>query len=1104
VKTAAPAQAKEAPAKQQAAQTPAPALKVPQPLVAPGTFIQRKCACGGGCPRCEEEALAPVPIQPKLVVNAPGDRYEHEADRVAEHVTGTAPAPASAPVWSISRVIQQQADPAPGLSDSGPAGTMRTPSAISRGRAPPAQDSIESRISARRGYGSPLSGPALRFMESRFDADFSDVRIHADSDAHALNHDLHAYAFTTGRDIFFAEGQYRPGTGEGNRLLAHELTHVLQQSGGAARETRVQTAGWGEAAHKGVQERLILENSDLMCEVHIPGALSPDSDENVGFDEDRLSVRGFSDFYRSDSNLVSGVRSVKTDPKNPEAVGVPPHKYFNIGTKNKRRIFGASPIYSPKIKSRRPYVWDASPGFPPTFEIGELKPLFAEQFPAAAATGMLQVSAYTEGLAAFAGQVRDDSGVKTTVIPSGSPMQFKWGQGSGKRKAIRIPVELDLNKKRQQPASPDPDKVFLRHGKKERVWVVADPKEEGVLRYVSLPDPLAAAGSKTLLTRDQELQKILDFIKKQKQPKFENKLDKKSKPGPPPQNTLIQRKTCDAPNADLTGTWKEQWCVFETQRAQWSGSAKTPGSASEFLATEGEARKREVDADAKAGIGTPAEAQEKTTIKHIELWAGRSGWLLGLLRFRFGALFERVADLFGRIKTKFVSFRDTAKIAVEGGSWEKKAIQVIGEALIIFLKTLVSKIFQIASDCVHGIADKIIDYYLTELSEEVLKVLEPAREKFEQLQKDLEEKYAPFITAVTDVLKTIDKVRQVLSMLADIEWGLRILIEAISCASPPALGCLWGLVAQIGFDLAAAKAIGTNLFRTRIAEPAALKLLDATGIGDRIRTFISSIVGKIGFGDLVKTVQVCQPQPPLGGPRLSRDNMNVSNTDPDVVKARNELEKERPPDAMIEDLKKIMVSDDKPASKEEIEELVRKFRESKLSPDEFKKLLQKTKKGKIDVQQSIQQFAPPPTPPSTGPVQQPPGGGTGPGRPGGATGPLMIPASSAQQVLLKADWSKVPPGSFYLDKRHSPPLLLFRLSGKVRFGALVQFKEVTEKGRAFYEIVDSGQVILLDDAGPDEAIEYTPPGGGLGYVSIAGMKKGQVIRIDFIGGRIAK
>jgi GH24 family phage-related lysozyme (muramidase) len=87
---------------------------------------------------------------------------------------------------------------------------------------------------ALRSPGPSLDGDTRAFMESRFGHDFSQVRIHTDARADASAKAVNALAYTVGRDIVFAAGQYAPGTMSGKKLLAHELTHVLQQSTGAS------------------------------------------------------------------------------------------------------------------------------------------------------------------------------------------------------------------------------------------------------------------------------------------------------------------------------------------------------------------------------------------------------------------------------------------------------------------------------------------------------------------------------------------------------------------------------------------------------------------------------------------------------------------------------------------------------------------------------------------------------------------------------------------------------------------------------------------------------------------------------------------------------
>lgn len=127
-------------------------------------------------------------IQAKLKVGPPNDRYEQEADRVAE------------------RVVQM-----PEVSPIDPS----------------ACETFN-----REGQGIPES--VRSYFEPRFGHDLGDVRLHTDSSAAQLSRSLNARAFTAGRDIFFGAEEYAPQTVEGKRLIAHELTHVLQQGAGSS------------------------------------------------------------------------------------------------------------------------------------------------------------------------------------------------------------------------------------------------------------------------------------------------------------------------------------------------------------------------------------------------------------------------------------------------------------------------------------------------------------------------------------------------------------------------------------------------------------------------------------------------------------------------------------------------------------------------------------------------------------------------------------------------------------------------------------------------------------------------------------------------------
>lgn len=88
---------------------------------------------------------------------------------------------------------------------------------------------IESKIQSKRGGGSGMDAQTRSVMESGFGADFGGVRVHTDSQAVQMSQQLNAYAFTVGNDIFFNQGRYQPSSKEGAGLLAHELTHTVQQ-----------------------------------------------------------------------------------------------------------------------------------------------------------------------------------------------------------------------------------------------------------------------------------------------------------------------------------------------------------------------------------------------------------------------------------------------------------------------------------------------------------------------------------------------------------------------------------------------------------------------------------------------------------------------------------------------------------------------------------------------------------------------------------------------------------------------------------------------------------------------------------------------------------
>ncbi|NIM18404.1 MAG: DUF4157 domain-containing protein [Candidatus Aminicenantes bacterium] len=188
-------------------------------------------------------------LQAKLTIGQPNDKYEQEADRVADQVMRM-PEPNGSLVNGHSSLVQRQStcpecmEEEEGTIQTKPIAEQITPLVKRQveeeeeefiqtkeegGTTPEVTLGMESRIQSLMGGGQPLPGSTRTFFEPRFGADFSQVRAHTDSGAVKLAHSVNARAFTRGNDIVFDSGQYAPSTMAGRRLLAHELVHVIQQ-----------------------------------------------------------------------------------------------------------------------------------------------------------------------------------------------------------------------------------------------------------------------------------------------------------------------------------------------------------------------------------------------------------------------------------------------------------------------------------------------------------------------------------------------------------------------------------------------------------------------------------------------------------------------------------------------------------------------------------------------------------------------------------------------------------------------------------------------------------------------------------------------------------
>ncbi len=210
--------------------------------------------------------LAARPIQTKLTISKPGDEYEQEADRICAQVMATPVSPAVSDAPPPIQRFSKQSN-----------GQTAAPASVSQALANP---------------GRPLD-PALRQdMEQLFGHDFSSVRVHSGGAAERSARDVNANAYTVGHDMVFAEGRFAPGTHEGRRLIAHELTHVIQKGPGA-----------------GVVRRQPASPTEVPMEAHIRDELErelPADAEQQILGRKRELVRMFSRFNEWDAMALHG------------------------------------------------------------------------------------------------------------------------------------------------------------------------------------------------------------------------------------------------------------------------------------------------------------------------------------------------------------------------------------------------------------------------------------------------------------------------------------------------------------------------------------------------------------------------------------------------------------------------------------------------------------------------------------------------------------------------------------------------------------------------------------------------------------------------------
>ncbi|OPX86531.1 MAG: hypothetical protein A4E53_02964 [Pelotomaculum sp. PtaB.Bin104] len=153
----------------------------------------------------------------------------------------------------------------------------------------PGEAGLVKGIMARKGSGTHMDRDTRSGMERFFGRDFGQVRIHTDSFAGKTAHDLRAEAFTIGHDVFFNSGRFNPQTTQGKQLMAHELTHVVQQTSGISRK-KIQFWSYGAGSVAG--------NPDFLP---VPNNHRPRVNEAMKIIEDKMKVRRCNDYFTNNT-----------------------------------------------------------------------------------------------------------------------------------------------------------------------------------------------------------------------------------------------------------------------------------------------------------------------------------------------------------------------------------------------------------------------------------------------------------------------------------------------------------------------------------------------------------------------------------------------------------------------------------------------------------------------------------------------------------------------------------------------------------------------------------------------------------------------------------
>lgn len=812
--------------------------------------VQRKCDhCSEEeekIQRKEDETLAPS-IENKTLAST--DSISSEQGAYSENISPlisrkTNLSEASHRASSIQRKCdhcKEEEERVQKKESNGDGGGMEAPSIVS--------DAINT-------SGQALTPETRSFMESRFGYDFGSVRVHTDSLSARSAQSIQALAYTSGNHIVFNHGQYAPGTETGDRLLAHELTHVIQQGGnGVQRSKNIQKASvyWNPVGKKGddIHEDVLQDfgtknKGGLFSEVPVPNA------KTAAIDTGAIGTIGYADFLKTNGNLVGIVK-------------VSQGMFENLGNIKLRKqiLLEGKKFSKEKFRDKTAPVWDGGSqrvkkiaSAPTQIWLGDLKPYDETIIKA----GLSQLSDYQGGFNIVKDEVNAmikkgdlyaDSSTPWNITYSNLtglaiPDQYVFPTAAGqKSKELLITFGFSgafleaLKKAGDLKRLKEYEDIRNNNKLPGKLYVVEDGN--GIYTYAHIPDVYTNPSTLTTLPGGSaaattppfaDLMQIVNNDIKGKLSGTSFALKKsihsndaaKHSSAPVQTKPIVQRKTPEKQKEYKDtfdkGTWDTS---LETYNTKFTASLKEKEMRNLILYGDqihayDELRSNLPNAKMPA-LSTDVKAPAKL-LKSMEVWTYPGVGLLGFFRKIFGKTFVGVVNTFEYVKHKI---SDLAKKKDSGsvGSVTAAALRVILKVIKLIGNYVVStSLGLVVSSLKEGVVSnfkKLAENLLPDEVEAKIQEFQDIKAKYEEYaEKTVDQWKKDFFGTWIDDFEQIERIREKVEPIVStiekmVRWGAGIL----ACASPPAIGCLWNIFKEIGMYFIA-KIIQTCWFGKKI------------------------------------------------------------------------------------------------------------------------------------------------------------------------------------------------------------------------------------------------------------------------------------------------